>query len=656
MLAIRQCAQAALIRGTFARSSVSPYKHVMNTSHAPKESLRVLSLAALGVVFGDIGTSPLYTMKEVFGGVHHPLTINAANVLGILSLIFWALTLVVAVKYVSFIMRADNKGEGGIMALMALALRNLPEGSISRRLVLMLGLFGAALFYGDGVVAPSISVLSAIEGLSIITPKFTPFVIPLTLGVLIALFLIQSRGTAHLGRLFGPVMLLWFLTLAALGIWNIAQAPNVLKAINPYYGAHFLYTHPSLGFLTLGAVVLALTGAEALYADMGHFGRKPIQIVWFSLVLPSLVINYFGQGALILQDKTAIANPFFHMAPEWALYPLVLIATCATVIASQAVITGAFSVTQQAMQLGYTPRLDIQHTSGDQIGQIYIPAINWMMLVTVIALVLGFRSSSNLAAAYGIAVTGTMLTTSILAFYVSSRLWHWNPWRAFFGALPFICIDLTFFAASSVKIVDGGWFPLIFGFTLFLMLTTWKRGRLLLHKRLSEEAIELQPFVNSLSPESGVTRIPGTAVFLTGNLDGVPHAMLHSLKHYKVLHERIALVAVNTLDVPYVPDAQRVTVEVLPNQFWRIKVFYGFMDEPNLPEALEWCTEQGLDFDMMETSFFIGRETLIARMHSEMNFWREKLFIAMSRNASSAASFFKLPANRVVEMGSQIVL
>lgn len=628
----------------------------MNTAHAPRESLRALSLAALGVVFGDIGTSPLYTMKEVFGGVHHPLAINTTNVLGILSLIFWALTLVVAVKYVSFIMRADNKGEGGIMALMALALRNLPEGSVGRRLVLMLGLFGAALFYGDGVVAPSISVLSAIEGLSIITPQFTPFVIPLTLGVLIALFLIQSRGTAHVGRLFGPIMLLWFLTLAVLGIWNILHAPGVLKAINPYYGAHFLHIHPGLGFLTLGAVVLALTGAEALYADMGHFGRKPIQIVWFSLVLPALVINYFGQGALLLQDKTAIANPFYHMAPEWALYPLILIATCATVIASQAVITGAFSVTQQAMQLGYTPRLDIQHTSGDQIGQIYIPAINWMMLVAVIALVLGFRSSSNLAAAYGIAVTGTMLTTSILAFYVSSRLWNWNPWRAFFGALPFICIDLTFFAASSVKIVDGGWFPLIFGATLFLMLTTWKRGRLLLQKRLSEEAIDLQPFVQSLGPDSGVTRILGTAVFLTGNLQGVPHAMLHSLKHYKVLHERVALVAVNTLDVPYVPDAQRVIVEVLPNHFWRIKVFYGFMDEPNLPEALEWCAEQGLDFDMMETSFFIGRETLIARVNSEMNFWREKLFIAMSRNASSAASFFKLPANRVVEMGSQVVL
>jgi KUP system potassium uptake protein len=628
----------------------------VDSSHNSKERLSALSLAALGVVYGDIGTSPLYTMKEVFASPHHPVPITPENVFGILSLIFWAQMIVVTVKYISFIMRADNKGEGGIMALMALALRNLPEGSRSRKLVLMLGLFGAALFYGDGVVTPSISVLSAVEGLAVITPRFDPFIIPITLGVLIALFMMQSRGTATVGRLFGPVMLFWFGTLALLGLANIYATPTVLEAINPYYGAHFLLDEPVLGFLSLGAVVLALTGAEALYADMGHFGRKPIQRAWFGLVLPALIINYFGQGALLLSNPQAIENPFYLLAPEWALYPLVGLATIATIIASQAVITGAFSVTQQAMQLGYTPRLQLLHTSGARIGQIYIPAINWLMLVCVIALVLGFRSSTNLASAYGIAVTGTMLTTSILAFFVAHKLWGWSPWRAFFGALPFICIDIAFFSACSVKIIDGGWFPLIFGITLFLLLTTWKRGRQLLQKRLAEEAIELLPFVQSMGGQSGVPRIPGTAVYLTGNLNGVPHAMLHSLKHYKILHERVALVAVNVLDIPYVGDAQRVYVETLPNHFWRIKIFYGFMDEPNLPEALEWCAEQGLDFDMMDTSFFIGRETLIARAHSEMNFWREKLFIAMSRNASSAADFFKLPANRVVEMGSQILL
>ena len=625
-------------------------------SHPRKQPLPALSLAALGIVFGDIGTSPLYALKVIFGGANHPVPITQDNVFGILSLIFWALMVVVTIKYISFIMRADNKGEGGIMALMALALRKLPEGSRSRKLVLMLGLFGAALFYGDGVVAPSIAVLSAVEGLNIITPGFQPFIIPIALAVLIALFMVQSRGTASVGRLFGPVMLLWFSILAILGLLNIYHTPAVLMATNPYYAVNFLWQNPLLGFLSLGAVVLVLTGAEALYADMGHFGRQPIQLVWFVLVLPALVINYFGQGALLLSNPQTIDNPFYLLAPEWSLYPLIGLATMATVIASQAAITGAFSVTQQAMQLGYTPRLQILHTSGTQIGQIYIPAINWLMLITVIALVLGFRSSSNLAFAYGVAVTGTMLTTSLLAYFVAHKLWGWSPWQAFFGALPFICIDIVLFSASSVKIIDGGWFPMSFALLVFLLLTTWKRGRLLLQKRLSEEAIELAPFIQTMGADSGATRIPGTAIYLNSNPDGVPHAMLHSLKHYKVLHERIVLTSVNVLDIPYVPDAQRVTVDVLPNHFWRVRIFYGFMDEPNLPEALEWCAEQGLDIEMMDTSFFIGRETLIARSNSEMNFWREKLFIAMSRNASSAADFFKLPANRVVEMGSQILL
>ena len=613
-----------------------------------------MALAALGVVYGDIGTSPLYTMKEAFANPHHQLLINADNILGILSLIFWVLILVVSVKYVSFILRADNKGEGGIMALMALALRNQPEVSRSRRLILALGLFGAALFYGESLVTPAISVLSAVEGLEVITPTFKPLVIPLTLGILIALFAIQRFGSGGIGRYFGPIMGLWFITLAALGIANIYAMPAVLWALNPLYGALFLINNPSLGFFTLGAVVLAITGAEALYADMGHFGRRPIQLAWYSLVLPSLLLCYFGQGALLLKHPDAVSNPFFHLAPDWLLLPLVVLATAATVIASQAVISGAFSVTQQAIQLGYTPRLHTQHTSDHRIGQIYLPAINWMMLVMVIVLVLGFGSSSKLAAAYGISVTGTMFTTSLLAFFVARDLWGWPTWRALAGALPFICIDTSLFLACTVKIIDGGWFPLAFGTLLFIMLTTWKRGRQLLQKRLAEDSIELLPFIRSLGGDFATGRVPGTAIYLSSNLNGVPHAMLHSLKHYKVIHERVVLVGVTVLDIPRVPASQRISVEVLPNQFWRVKVFYGFMDEPNLPEALEWCAEQGLDFELMDTSFFIGRETPIAQVGSELSFWREKLFIAMYRNASSAAEFFKLPANRVVEMGAQI--
>lgn len=628
----------------------------MSGLHPEKEKLATLAIGALGVVYGDIGTSPLYTVKEVFANHHHPVPITPDNILGILSLILWALMMIVTIKYVSFVMRADNKGEGGIMALMALALRNQPEGSRNRSLILLLGLFGASLFYGESLVTPAISVLSAVEGLEVITPSFKPFVIPLTLIVIVALFFIQSRGSASVGKLFGPVMMAWFAALALLGIVNIVEEPAVLAALNPWYGVAFLINNPSLGFFSLGAVVLAITGAEALYADMGHFGRRPIQLVWLGYVLPALAINYFGQGALLLKNPDAVSNPFFMMAPDWALYPLVALATAATVIASQAVISGAFSVTQQAIQLGYSPRLETQHTSDKKIGQIYLPAINWMMLVMVLILVLGFGSSSKLAAAYGISVTGTMLTTTVLAYFVAYKLWGWNRWAALLGALPFACMDIALFSSCSVKIADGGWFPMLFGLILFTLLITWKRGRNLLRKRLAEESIELVPFIRSLGGDHETKRVAGTAVFMTSNLNGVPHAMLHSLKHYKVLHEKVVLVAVNVLDIPHVADAQRIYVENLPNQFWRVKVFYGFMDELNLPEALEWCAEQGLDFDMMDTSFFIGRETLIARMHSEMNYWQEKLFIAMFRNASSAANYFKLPANRVVEMGTQVVL
>ena len=614
-----------------------------------------LALAALGVVYGDIGTSPLYAIKEIFAGAHHAVPINPDNVVGMLSLLFWALMVVVTIKYVSFILRADNKGEGGIMALMALALRNSEASPNRRKTVIVLGLFGAALFYGDGVITPAISVVSAVEGLEVISPRFESWIVPISLFILIGLFFIQRHGTATLGYLFGPIMLIWFVSLAVLGAINIADHPDVLRAVNPWYGLQFLGANPRTAFLSFGALVLVLTGAEALYADMGHFGQKPIQIAWTGLVLPALVLNYFGQGALLLADSTAIENPFYRLAPEWALYPLLTLATMATVIASQAVISGAYSMTVQAIQLGYAPRLEVQHTSAKQIGQIYLPVINWVLLAAVIALVIGFGSSSRLASAYGIAVTGTMLATDVLAYCVARWLWGWSRPRALLGALPFVLIDVMFFSSSLAKFVDGGWFPLAFGGAIFALLITWKRGRTLLQTRLAEDAIDLEPFIASLA-YGDATRVAGTAVFMTSNLTGVPHALLHSLKHYKTLHERVVLVSVNVLDVPYVGDSQRVTVEQLPNRFWRVRVFYGFKDEVDLPHALEWCAEQGLQIDMMDTSFFLGRETVIPKGTCAMPAWQEKLFVGLFRNAGSAATFFKLPPNRVVELGSQIVL
>jgi len=628
----------------------------MSSQVIPDQSrTSALAVAALGVVYGDIGTSPLYTMKEIFFGGHHAVPIVPANVLGILSLIFWALMIVVTVKYVTFITRCDNKGEGGIMALMAMALRPAPEASRRRLVIPVLGLFGAALFYGESVVTPAISVLSAVEGLEVATPALKTYVIPVTLVVLLILFWFQKKGTGGIGALFGPIMMGWFGVLALLGVLNIAMAPGVLAALNPYYALAFLGAHPNMGFFSLGGVVLALTGTEALYADMGHFGRRPIQLAWFGLVLPALVLNYFGQGALLLSDPKSIENPFYLLAPGWALYPLVALSTVATVIASQAVISGAYSVTQQAIQLGYSPRLEVQHTSAHQIGQIYLPSINWTLFAAVVALVLGFGSSTNLAGAYGTAVTGTMFITNILAFCVTRWLWNWGWWRAILGVLPFIIIDVCFFSANIVKIIDGGWFPLCFGFAVFLLLTTWKRGRKLLYAQLDKDALDLKSFIASLGM-GGATRVPGTAVFMTPNPDNVPQAMLHSLKHYKVVHERMVMVTVSVLDVPRVPNAQRVTVEALPQNFWRVKVCFGFMDEPDLPQALDWCAEQGLHLDMMDTSFFLGRETLIPSLSSDMVMWREKLFIAMFRNAGSVTNYFKLPANRVVELGSQVVL
>jgi KUP system potassium uptake protein len=617
--------------------------------------LATLTLAALGIVYGDIGTSPLYSIKEVFGSAHHPVPITPDNVLGILSLFLWSLIVVVTVKYVAFMMRASNKGEGGIIALMTLALHNGDPGSRRQRLLVTLGLFGAALFYGDGVITPAISVLSAVEGLELVTPAFTPYILPITLVILVGLFLFQRRGTASVGALFGPIMVLWFVVLAGLGIGGIVDHPGVLAAVNPLYGLHFLLGNAALGFFALGAVVLCITGAEALYADMGHFGARPIQYAWLGFVLPSLVINYFGQGALLLADPAAVENPFYLLAPDWALYPLVVLSTIATVIASQAVISGAFSITQQAIQLGYTPRLEVQHTSAEEIGQIYLPALNWLLLIAIVGLVVGFGSSSRLAAAYGIAVTGTMLITNILAIAVAVRLWHWQPWRAVLGALPFIVIDLGFFLANSVKIPDGGWFPLVFGLAVFVMLTTWKRGRELLHQRLAADALPLKPFIADIAA-CEVGRVPGTAIFMTPDTEKVPHALLHSLKHYKSLHEQVVILSVRVFDVPYVPDIDRVEVHRLAGNFVQVTIHYGFKDEPDIPAALAACGEAGLEIDPMDVSFFLGRETLIPKLGSGMAYWRALLFIAMFRNAGSATAFFRIPSNRVVELGTQIVL
>lgn len=625
-----------------------------SVSPASKEGRGARAIAAIGVVFGDIGTSPLYTMKEVFHGAHG-IPLNHGNILGALSLVLWALVIVVALKYVVFIMRADNRGEGGIMALMALTLKASSSDSRRRWLLMSMGIFGAALFYGDGVITPAISVLSAVEGLEIATAALQPYVIPLTLAVLIALFLFQRRGTASVGALFGPLMSIWFASLAALGIANILAEPSVLMAANPLYGVNFFLEHRWHAFLALGAVVLAVTGGEALYADMGHFGRRPIRLAWFGFVLPALGLNYLGQGALLIHDPAAIQNPFYHLAPSWMLYPMVALSTVATVIASQAVISGAFSVTRQAMQLGYCPRLEVLHTSEKEIGQIYLPAINWTLLVAIIALVLGFQSSSHLAAAYGIAVTGTMAIDTILAVVVAQSLWGWSLLQAGLVASFFLTVDLSFFTANATKIPQGGWFPLVVGGGVFTLLSTWKRGRRILFERLQSDALALNLFISGISDHPPL-RVPGTAVFLTASAEGVPHALLHNLVHNKVLHERVVLLTVVTRDIPWVPDAERVKVEALGDNFYRIAVFYGFKDDPNIPLALEQCKPFGLEFNMLETSFFLSRETLIPTKLPGMALWREKLFASMSRNAGTAMAYFKIPTNRVVELGTQIEL
>jgi KUP system potassium uptake protein len=629
------------------------------SSHQPAgevtgKRFAALALAALGVVYGDIGTSPLYAVKEVFAG-NHPIPVTVANIYGSLSLFFWALIIVVSIKYVSFITRADNRGEGGIMALIALALHTAQEKPRQAKAIMILGVLGAAMFYGDGMVTPAISVLSAVEGLEVGAPVLHPFVIPITIVVLFLLFFVQKSGTAVVGAFFGPVMLVWFSVLAVLGVSNIVGHPEILKALNPLYGIEFLLANKAMSLMAMGNVVLAVTGAEALYADMGHFGRKPIARAWFAFVLPALVLNYFGQGALILADPANADNPFYRSAPAWALYPLIGLATVATVIASQAVISGAFSVTRQAMQLGFVPRMEVQHTSEQEQGQIYLPAVNWGLMVAVMILVLGFQSSNNLAAAYGIAVTGDMVITSMLATVVVAKVWNWGWTRACLLFACFLSVELVFLAANILKIPDGGWFPLVAGMGTFMLMTTWKRGRELLAERLTGERLELEPFLDSLG-SSMPTRVEGTAVFLNADPNGVPHAMLHNLMHNKVLHERVLLLSVQFFDTPYVPEIDRVEVRSLKENFWSVIVQYGFMDEPDIPTALQLCAASGLELMPLETSYFIGRETLIPRLGSELAFWREKIFVAMFRNAGSATAYFKIPSNRVVELGTQVVL
>ena len=619
-----------------------------------KTQQAALALAALGVVYGDIGTSPLYTMKEVFSG-NHPIPLTPDNVLGILSLIVWALIVIVSIKYVVFIMRADNRGEGGIMALIALALHDAKGNPKRERWIMLVGLLGAGMFYGDGMVTPAISVLSALEGLDVATPAFKPYVIPMTLLVLFLLFFFQKRGTASVGALFGPVMMLWFSTLAVLGAVSLVSNPVVLKALNPIYGLRFLFENRGLAIVAMGAVVLAITGAEALYADMGHFGARPIRQAWFGFVIPSLIINYFGQGALLLTDPGSVDNPFYHLAPDWALLPLVVLSTAATVIASQAVISGAFSVTRQAMQLGFVPRFEVKYTSEREQGQIYLPGVNWGLFLAVVILVLGFQSTNNLAGAYGIAVTGDMVITSTLAIVVAARGWGWGWQRAVALFACFLVVELTFLYANVLKIPDGGWFPLMIGSLVFLLMSTWKRGGQLLSSRTSGEAIDLNIFIDALMI-SPPTRVEGTAVFLTSRNDRVPNSMLHNLMHNKVLHERVLVVSVEVFDVPYVPEIDRVEVHQLKGNFYRLNVQYGFKDDPNIPQALALCAQQGLEIDMMSTSFFLGRATLVPKIGSEMAYWREKLFVLLFRNASSATSFYKIPTNRVVELGTQVVL
>ena len=625
---------------------------MMQSEHTKSSAnLLTLMLGAMGVVYGDVGTSPLYTMKEIFNG-SYAITPTPDNILGILSLIFWSLILVISVKYVLYVMRASNRGEGGIMALMALALRHRNQKH-QREIIIILGLLGAALFYGDGIITPAISVLSAVEGLQIAAPMLEPYILPITILLLLLLFAVQSKGTAGVGLLFGPIMVVWFFVLAWLGGQSILQTPEVLIAVNPVYAVHFFYTHGWHAFIALGAVVLAVTGGEVLYADMGHFGKRAIKSAWFMLVLPALLLNYFGQGALILRDTAAIENPFYLLAPASLLYPLIGLSTCATVIASQAVISGIFSMTSQAMQMDYIPRMLRVHTSTAVIGQIYVPTMNRLLFFLVLATVLGFHSSVNLAAAYGLAVTGTMIITTLLTVVVALDDWQWSPKRVYPLIMIFLVIDTAFFSANIIKIPQGGWLPLVIGSLFFLMMFTWRRGRGVLTHYLQKSAMSLTGFIANLDVQPPLARIPGTAVYMSARNLSMPHALQVNYAHNQVLHARIVLLTIITEDVPFLADEQRILVDPLEQGFYRVTARYGFMETPNVPYILDLCEQQGLQIDAQSASFFIGRETLIPSDKPDLNPWQEKIFLLMFRNASSPIQFFKIPTERVVELGVQ---
>ncbi|WP_423228019.1 potassium transporter Kup [Phytopseudomonas dryadis] len=633
-------------------SEASAFPESLNVSTTTRTSPVALLIGAVGIVYGDIGTSPLYSLKEIFSP-HYGVGLSQASVLGILSLIFWSLTLVVTVKYVMFILRADNGGEGGIMALTALAQRAAASHPRLRTVLIMLGLFGAALFYGDSMLTPAVSVLSAVEGVGLVVDGIDHWVVPVALLILVPLFVLQRHGTARIGYLFGPVMVIWFVVLGALGVHGIVQRPEVLLALNPYWALHFFIANPLLGVTVMGAVVLTITGAEALYADLGHFGRRPIVQAWLFLAFPGLMLNYLGQGAVLLSDPAAVRNPFYLLAPSWALIPLIGLSTLATIIASQAVITGAFSVTRQAIQLGYVPRMQILHTSSAEQGQIYIPLINGCLLIGVVLLVLGFQSSSGLAGAYGVAVTGTMLCTTLLVSAVILLLWRWPKALAVPLLAVLLLVDGVFFAANIPKIMGGGAVPMMVGILLFGLMTTWKRGRQLVLERLDEHALVLKDFIASITLQPP-HRVSGTAVFLTSRVDVVPHALLHNLLHNQVLHERVMLLTVLYEDRPRVPLAERFELNAYDQGFYRVRLRFGFLEAPDIPQALAQLSERGLDCPPMRTTYFLSRETVIPSERIGMAMWRERLFAVLQKNAGSSLGFFRLPVNRVIELGTQV--
>jgi KUP system potassium uptake protein len=620
--------------------------------------ITALALGALGVVYGDIGTSPLYALRECFVG-EHALAVTAPNVLGILSLVFWSLTMVVSIKYLMFLMRADNEGEGGILALLALVTPRGTNGGRRRNGLLLVGLFGAALLYGDGVITPAISVLSAVEGLRVATHTFEPFILPISVGLLVALFVVQRRGTAGIGAVFGPAMLVWFVTIAGLGLGGILtqhpQHVSVLGAVNPLHAVRFFATHGTTGFLALGAVVLCVTGSEALYADMGHFGPRPIRLAWYAVAFPALLLNYFGQGALLLSAGAGVTNPFYQLAPAWALYPLVTLSTVATIIASQALISGAFSLTQQAVQLGYAPRLTIIHTSGTAAGQIYMPEINWSVMAACVFLVLSFKSSSNLAGAYGIAVTGTMTVTTLLFYVLTREDWHWSAAKAAALIAVFLLFDLSFLSANLPKVMDGGWFPLVVGLSVFTILTTWKRGRSELARILAAASLPLDLFLRDLLLQQP-HRVDGTAVVMTSSSEGVPPVLLHHLKHNRTLHRRVVLLSIVSEKRPELADPERLEISDLGQGFYRVVARFGFMETPRISHVLALCQARGLTFDMLSTTFVLGRETLLPSGRSSMARWRKRLYGLLARNAPSATAYFEIPPNRVIELGAQIEL